>query len=181
MSPRVGVLVPDAAIGQNVDMRLVPVPDDATAEDMLRPFLAQTVNWSTDTPALSDDEIAADPELGGYLAAWGRDGDTGVVILDGEERPVGAAWVRLPQANWRGLGWAGDQIPELRIAVDPESQGHGYGTHLLRAVLDLLRLSGRGSVSLAVHERSTAGEFFAQNGFVIAGRAGESDVLLRSI
>ena len=59
--------------------------------------------------------------------------------------------------------------------------GKGYGTHLVRAVLDLLRLSGCGSVSLAVHQLNTAGEFFAQNGFVIAGRNGDADVLLRSI
>ncbi|HLS32425.1 MAG TPA: GNAT family N-acetyltransferase [Brevibacterium sp.] len=162
-------------------MRLVPVPDDASAEDMLRPFLAQTVNWSIDSPPLSDDQIAADGVLAGYLDGWGRPGDTGVVVLDDDERAVGAAWVRLPHDGWRGLGWAGDQIPELRIAVDPAEQGHGYGTHLLRAVLDLLRLSGRGSISLAVHERNTAGEFFAENGFVIAGREGDADILLRSI
>lgn len=162
-------------------MKLVPVPDDATAEDMLRPFLAQTVNWSIDSPPLSESQIAADDVLSGYLDGWGCAGDTGVVILDDDDRPVGAAWVRLPREDWRGLGWAGDQIPELRIAVDPQEQGRGYGTHLLRAVLDLLRLSGRGSVSLAVHELNTAGEFFAENGFVIAGRHGDADVLLRSI
>lgn len=175
------VLVPGGVIGQNVRMRLVPVPDDATAEETLRPFLAQSVNWSIDSPPLSDEQIAADEVLGGYLAGWGREGDTGVVILDDEDRAVGGAWVRLPQDDWRGEGWAGDQIPELRIAVDPDEQGKGYGTHLLRAILDLLRLSGRGSVSLAVHQLNGAGEFFAQNGFVIAGRHGDSDVLLRSI
>jgi GNAT superfamily N-acetyltransferase len=152
-------------------MRLVPVPDDATAEETLRPFLAQSVNWSIDSPPLSDEQIAADEVLEGYVSGWGREGDTGVVILDDEDRPVGGAWVRLPREDWRGEGWAGD----------PDEQGKGYGTHLVRAVLDLLRLSGRGSVSLAVHQLNTAGEFFAQNGFVIAGRNGDADVLLRSI
>ena len=36
-------------------------------------------------------------------------------------------------------------------------------------------------MSLAVHELNTAGEFFAENGFVIAGREGGADILLRSI
>ena len=110
-------------------MRLVPVPDDATAEETLRPFLAQSVNWSIDSPPLSDEQIAADEVLAGYLDGWGREGDTGVVILDETDRPVGGAWVRLPREDWRGEGWAGDQIPELRIAVDPDEQGKGYGTH----------------------------------------------------
>ncbi|WP_029089846.1 GNAT family N-acetyltransferase [Brevibacterium album] len=162
-------------------MKLLPIPSEESAEATLLPFLAQVVNWSIDARPLGDEEILADETLSGYIRGWGRSGDMGVFAVDDDGAPLGAAWVRMPAEDWRGRGWAADTIPELLIAVAPDAQGEGVGTHLLRAVFDLLRLAGRGSVSLAVSEQNTAGEFFAANGFTIAGRNEDSDVLLRSL
>jgi GNAT superfamily N-acetyltransferase len=162
-------------------MKLLPIPSESAAEADLLPFLAQAVNWSIDRRPLTEEEILADEVLAGYVEGWGRPGDMGVFAVDDEGERVGAAWVRLPTEDWRGSGWAGDTIPELLIAVAPQAQGGGVGTHLLRATFDLLRLSGKGSVSLAVSEQNTAGSFFAENGFTIAGRHEDADVLLRSL
>jgi ribosomal protein S18 acetylase RimI-like enzyme len=80
------------------------------------------------------------PELQKYVQGWGRQTDVGVLALHpSNQRPLGAAWVRvlLEEKNLSPL--IADGTPELAIAVLPDYIGQGIGTQLLRHVLQAVR------------------------------------------
>ena len=98
------------------------------------------------------------PSLAKYAQAWGQPHDLGVVAwTESDQRPAGAAWLRLFQGEQRGYGYVNDETPELAIATLPDHRGRGLGTllmtHLLaearqmdfdtEEVVDLVRRRGR--------------------------------------
>ena len=88
------------------------------SEDLpfLREMLYLAIHVDPDEPP-PPPEIIASPVLSQYIEGFGEQrGDIGIVALDDGQR-VGAAWVRLI----KGYGFVGDNIPELSIAILPDS------------------------------------------------------------
>jgi GNAT superfamily N-acetyltransferase len=105
-----------------------------------------------------------DSSLWRYVAGWGRRGDASVVALEGGF-PVGAAWYRLFDRDEPGFGFIDEQTPEVSIAVVPSRRGHGVGSELLHALIDVAREQGYGSLSLTVADDSPAMHVFEKQGF----------------
>jgi GNAT superfamily N-acetyltransferase len=99
-----------------------------------------------------------------YVAGWGRRGDAAVVALEGGF-PVGAAWFRLFSRDEPGFGFVDERTPEIAISVVPSRRGHGIGSDLLDALIELAKEQGYGSLSLSVADDSPAMHVFEKHGF----------------
>jgi GNAT superfamily N-acetyltransferase len=105
-----------------------------------------------------------DASLWQYVAGWGRRGDSAVIALEGGF-PVGAAWFRLFSRDEPGFGFVDEQTPEVSIAVVPSRRGHGIGSGLLDALIDVAREQGYVGLSLSVANDSPAMHVFEKQGF----------------
>ena len=137
----------------------------------LRDMLHHAFYWAESASGTAEQPVYR------YVFAWPRQGDDGVVALDGGH-PVGAAWYRLFRRNEAGYGFVDEQTPELAIAVVPSRRGRGFGEQLLAALLERARAAGYGALSLAVHEDNRAAiRLYERFGFRAVRTDGETVVM----
>lgn len=118
------------------------------------------------------------PEIRRYVEGWGRPGDLGYTALS-DGLPVGAAWLRLMTGAEAGYGYVGDSIPELSIALLPESRGQGIGTGLMQRLLAAARPLYP-AISLSVTASNPARHLYERMGFVtVAEKEGSLVMLLK--
>jgi ribosomal protein S18 acetylase RimI-like enzyme len=134
-------------------------------------MLVEAVKWRDYATRPANEEALADPKLARYIERWGRDGDTGVIALDGE-RPVGAAWYRLFTADRPGYGFVDEWTPELTVGVVASERGRGVGTALLGALLEQARGAGFQAISLSVEPDNPAVRLYERAGFTRVGGTG---------
>jgi ribosomal protein S18 acetylase RimI-like enzyme len=156
----------------------------ARAED--EPFLWRMLATTADLPPAeppSVKRVQADPGLAPYLAGWGRAGDAGVVAeVEGE--PIGAAWLRLFDANHPGYGYVDTQTPEISIGVETAWRGRGVGRALLEGLRATAQAEGHEALSLSVDARNgPALALYRSIGFVDTGggSAANPTMLLRLV
>jgi ribosomal protein S18 acetylase RimI-like enzyme len=156
---------------------------DATDDDrdLLLDVLLEAYNW-TGEPRFTREWLAGDPHTARYLGGWKRPDDVGLVAVDDLGAALGAIWARPLPATEPGYGYVADDVPELTMAVLPGARGRGAGRALLGGLLDRLRDLGRSAVSLSVEDGNTAARaLYEGHGFVVVGRNGGSDTLLREL
>lgn len=108
--------------------------------------------------------VRGNPVLARYVEGWGRVGDIGVIV-EHENKPVGAAWCRLFREESPGWGWIDAKTPEISVAVLPEFRQMGIGTSLLKR---LLEVTGENMmISLAVRSTNPALRLYLRLGFRI--------------
>ncbi len=127
-------------------------------------MLAAAAFWRPDGPSGSVAEVLSQPELAHYVVGWPRQGDLGVIALDGQQS-VGAAWVRLLPASDPGYGFVDPGTPELSMGVLQAWRGRGVGAHLLDALIAAARERGLTSVSLSVERDNYARRLYERVGF----------------
>lgn len=110
-------------------------------------------------------EIIHQPEISRYVAGWGKPGDEGLVALC-EDKPIGAAGLRLLIGENKGYGYVDDATPELSLAVLPEYRGQGIGSLLLAGLLKRAQLRFPG-VCLSVTADNPALGLYQRHGFQI--------------
>ena len=124
-------------------------------------------------PTLNEFERGAEAQR--LLAQWGRRGDRAVIAEDeASGRKIGAAWFRLWTAEDHSYGYVSPSIPEIAMAIEPASRGHGVGRALLRALIDAARVAGFPALSLSVSPENHARQLYEDLGFVKAGESGTS-------
>ncbi|SEO97013.1 GNAT family N-acetyltransferase [Paenibacillus sp. OV219] len=102
----------------------------------------------------SKDELLNAPAIRKYNEGWGRAGDAALLAeLDGQL--VGAVWFRLFNEVNKGYGYVDAETPELGIAIAPGHRGHGIGSALMQAVIELARADGYRAISLSVDPANT--------------------------
>lgn len=140
----------------------------ATAED--EPFLWRMLTFAASMDG-SDRDIGMariDPALRGYVEAFGRDDDLGVIAIRAGV-PVGAAWLRLQRGEPSPSKLWTPAVPELAIATVPELRGAGAGGAMLRALIE--RARGRyPAIVLSVREGNPAARLYERCGFVVERR-----------
>lgn len=128
---------------------------------------------------VSVSDVKKNPALARYVQGWPRAGDVGVVA-EQAGHGIGAAWLRLSTADAednKGYGYVDDTIPELAIAVAPESRSLGVGTNLLSEIMALAQKQFP-AVSLSVRADNPALALYERVGFIpvpgseITNRAG---------
>jgi len=137
----------------------------AANEPFLLEMLYQSLYLPEGRPPF-DRTILLQPELAQYVKNWGRSGDLGFVAEDSlSKEAVGAAWVRMHTAFWKGYGYVSDDIPELAIAVLAGHRGSGIGTTLLQRVFESACSSGYRAISLSVSIDNPAKRLYERLGF----------------
>ncbi len=121
-------------------------------------------------------DIIHRPEIGRYVAGWGRPDDQGVVAFD-DTMAIGAAWLRLLTGTERGYGYVDEMTPELSIAVLPEYRGKGIGSQLLTRLLEQAKSHFSG-ICLSVHIDNPARHLYLRYGFEAVKEEGSSVVMV---
>lgn len=153
---------------------------DASTEDIdfLAAMLLEAVNWRQDRQTATLQSIMNTPDLWHYLSDWKRSSDFGFLAHEADE-PVGAAWARFMTAEDPGYGFVEEDIPELGMGVVSTHRGQGVGRVLLERTIRASADRGLRGLSLSVEdENERARALYVSNGFVVAGRAGNSDTMV---
>ncbi len=160
-----------------MSIRLRPLTADDGA--LLRDYLYEALFVTDGAPPLPR-EIIDRPEVARYVAGWGRPGDAGWLALESASSgDVGAAWLRLWQANDTGYGFVALDTPELSVAVRPGWRGRGVGTRLLER---LLREADErhDAISLSVSRTNPAVRLYRRLGFEVHAEPGDSLTMCRA-
>lgn len=140
-----------------------------------RPALSNDVEflWSMLIYAASIDERpapAVESIRNRYLHNWGRPGDLGLIASDAE-RPIGAAWLRLPiKDETHSAAFVANDVPELAIAVEPDRIGQGVGSFLLDRLLGQADRNEVPATVLSTRADNPAVRLYRRFGFVETGR-----------
>lgn len=124
-------------------------------------------------------EILTHPDHSRYIAGWMRSGDAGVVALDEQDEPVGAAWYRVLPRTDSGLGYLATGVPELIIGVRPIWRAHGVGRALLQRLCEQARADGHGRISLSVERGNFAQILYRTEGFAVTQSGFGRDTMVK--
>ena len=104
------------------------------------------------------------PVIAAYLKGWGMPGDFGCVAeLDGTA--VGAAWARQFEPKDKSAIYAGQDVPEIVIAVRPEVRSQGIGTCLLDWLEQAARERGCHGLCLTVRDMNPVVGLYERLGY----------------
>ncbi|MFK4760367.1 GNAT family N-acetyltransferase [Microbacterium sp. ZW T5_45] len=143
-------------------------------------MVVEAANWRAGA-ARPRHEILSSLEHRRYVAGWMRPADAGVVAMDSDGRPVGAAWFRMLSQDEPGFGFIETAVPELIIGVHPLWRARGVGRTLLRGLLDEARVRGHRRVSLSVEQDNFARTLYRSEGFVVVGSDVGRDTMVRRL
>ena len=129
----------------------------------------QAFLWKMLSEAAQETTVAAvaeNPDTARYVGGWGREGDLGFVAVSKDDRPIGAAWLRMLIKENRGYGYLDDETPELAIAVHPDFRGMGVGVRLLAQLLERAK-DFYNKICLSVRANNPALHLYEKMGFGI--------------
>lgn len=153
------------------------IPSDGA---FLADMVVEAANWR-DGVTRPRPTVLADPGYRGYIAGWQRPSDRGVVALDRDRRPVGAAWYRLFAADAPAHGFVAAGVPELIIGVRPLWRAQGVGRALIQALTDAARTEGFARLTLSVEHGNFAEALYRSEGFAVVGTAAGRDTMVRRL
>lgn len=148
-------------------------PLTAADEPVLWEMLYQALRTSEEVPP---PEIVRRPEYARHVAGWGREGDTGFVAYDSEQKDelLGAAWFRFSPSER-----AEKPTPELAFAVKPGHRKRGIGAALLT---QLVKANPQiTAVTIAASANNPAVRLYDRFGFKIVQQSEQAVTLRREI
>lgn len=111
-------------------------------------------------------EIIEQPEIEIYIKDFGKKDDYCLVAeLDG--KVIGAVWTRILSGEVRGYGNIDNATPEFAISLDEEYRNLGYGTSLMKKMIEFLKDKGYHQTSLSVDKDNYAVNMYQKLGFEI--------------
>ncbi|MRX42611.1 GNAT family N-acetyltransferase [Agromyces kandeliae] len=155
-------------------------PADSADGGFLADMLVEAANWRAGATRPRH-VVLGDASHAAYVAGWQRPADRGVVAVDPEGRPVGAAWYRLFGADRPSQGFVATGVPELIIGVRPLWRAQGVGRALLRALTEDARSGGYARLALSVEHGNFAHELYRSEGFAVIASANGRDTMVRRL
>ncbi|MFF2887314.1 GNAT family N-acetyltransferase [Paenibacillus sp. NPDC057967] len=155
----------------------------ATPEDT--PFLRDMLFASLFVPAGQkpfDRSILQEPFMAKYVEGWGRSGDVGFIARVESGAAVGSITARLFTETNKGFGYAGDDVPEMGMAIVKKHRGNGLGKLLMEGLIDQLRTDGYDKLSLSVDPSNEAAvRLYNRYGFKEIGVVGTSITMVAQL
>ena len=108
-----------------------------------------------------DRSIIELPELRLYYENFGSGEADYCLVAEEDGKVVGAVWTRI----MKDYGHVDDETPSFAISLYKEYRGKGYGTKLMRAMMELLKTKGYKKASLAVQKANYAVKMYEKVGF----------------
>jgi GNAT superfamily N-acetyltransferase len=153
-----------------------PIHTDETA--FLKEMLWEAVFLPAETKRTLPKAFLEHPDIRKYYSGWGRKGDFAIVSAQQHTGMLtGCAWGRLFNADDKGYGYIGDEIPELSIAVDPAFRNRGIGTKLLQELIDAYIKKGYPKLSLSVHKDNPCLRLYCRTGFKVHAEKDDSLIM----
>jgi len=144
----------------------------------LADMVVEAANWQAGATRPRP-SVLSDPVYRNYIAGWQRPADRGFVAIDGQERPIGAAWYRLLASDVPAHGFVAAGVPELIIGVRPVWRAQGVGRALLQALTDVARAAGYARLALSVEHGNFAEGLYRSEGFAVVASRGNRDTMVR--
>lgn len=144
----------------------------------LADMVVEAANWRQGG-ARPRHQVISGRDYGRYLAGWMRPGDAGLVAVDQQEQPIGAAWYRVLARDDAGFGFVGPGVPELIIGVRPIWRAHGVGRALLQGLCQHARERGHARISLSVERDNFARALYRSEGFAVVRRDFGRDTMVK--
>ncbi len=107
------------------------------------------------------------PELSKYYLKWGSIPHDFAVVAELDGLLAGAVWGRAHLPPHEGYGFVGIDIPEIRMAVNPEFRNQGVGAGLMKRITKRYREQGLQSISLSVDKRNPAKHLYDRFNFQV--------------
>ncbi|VTR28604.1 ribosomal-protein-alanine N-acetyltransferase [Actinobacillus pleuropneumoniae] len=149
------------------------------------PFLREMLYESLYVPEGGEPfsrDILEEPFMKKYVEDWGRAGDLGYIAVNAAGKPAGSITIRYFDEGNKGFGYVSDDIPELGMALIPESRGQGLGTALMKELFRGMKERGIQKVSLSVApENAAAMKLYERFGFQEAGMCGASITMVADV
>lgn len=150
-------------------------------ESFLREMLYESLYVPEGEEPFSRD-ILEEPFMKKYVEDWGREGDLGYIAVNAAGKPAGSITIRYFDEGNKGFGYVSDDIPELGMALLPESRGQGLGTALMKELFRGMKERGIQKVSLSVApENMAAMKLYERFGFQEVGMSGTSITMLADV
>jgi len=145
-------------------------PIQESDKEFLWDMLFEMIYFPEGSEKPNKEELLKNPDIYKYLNDFGlRKTDSGFVAENENNQLVGAAWFRLFHGGNKSYGYISDDIPELSIAIVKEYRGKGFGSDLLKALIEKARKDGYPSISLSVDPNNAAYGLYVREGFKKVG------------
>lgn len=147
---------------------------------ILEDFTYEAIYTPVDSPSYPKSIIQI-PEIKVYYDNFGnKEGDQGLVV-EHNDKIIGAAWVRILDQEPKGYGFVNNQTPELAISLLSQYRGLGIGSSLMNELFILLKNNGYEQLSLSVNKENPATKMYAKLGFNIIKENKEDYLMLKLI
>lgn len=110
-------------------------------------------------------EIIKSLEINVFIAEFGSRKDDHCFVAELDNKVIGAVWVRILNGKVKGYGNIDDTTPEFAISLFKEYRSKGYGTMMMKKMLNYLKSEGYIQVSLSVDKENYAVNMYKKLGF----------------
>ena len=117
------------------------------------------------------------PELSMYYEDFGSKADDNCIVAEVDDKVVGAVWTRIMD----DYGHVDDETPSLAISLYEEYRGKGYGTAMMKKMLEILKEKGYRKVSLSVQKANRAVRLYESLGFRVLIDKDDEYIMVREL
>lgn len=112
-----------------------------------------------------------------YYEDFGSKADDNCIVAEVDDKVVGAVWTRIMD----DYGHVDDETPSLAISLYEEYRGKGYGTAMMKKMLEILKEKGYRKVSLSVQKANRAVRLYESLGFKVLKDKDDEYIMVREL
>jgi len=146
----------------NIIIREIRKEEYGILEDMLYEAIFQK-----EGAKLLPREIIREPRIDVFINGFGSKPDDYCLVAELNNKIIGAVWTRILNGEIKGYGNIDDETPEFAISLYKEYRNKGYGSLMMRKMIELLKNKGYKQASLSVDKNNYAVKMYKKLGFEI--------------
>lgn len=147
---------------EDIIIREIKEGEYSILEDMLYEAIFQEENTNS-----FPREIIREPDIYVYIDGFGSFPDDHCLVAVTDNKIIGAVWTRILNRDVKGFGNIDSKTPEFAISLFKEFRNKGYGSIMMKQMIDLLKKEGYEQTSLSVNKNNYAVKMYKKLGFEI--------------